>query len=335
LYEDLPRPPDGRAIIPDPRNDENLVISGLHCAVLLFHNAAVEWVRRTTPLTDPAAVFVAARRLTTWHYQWVVVHEFLPLVVGHALVDDILRRGWRVYCPLRDVPFIPVEFQGACYRMGHSMVRPSYRANFIGKNGGPFVALLFDAAQSEGSDPDDLSGGHRAPRRFVGWHTFFDFGDGNVKPNKRIDTALSSPLFSLPLRAIAARDLPTVLPQRTLLRHLTWALPSGQAIAGALGAPVLSADDLGELRPYGLGLERSTPLWYYTLKEAQLLAQGLTLGPVGGRIVAEVILGLLQLDRTAYLHTAWRPTLPQADGRVSGEFGMVDFLTFAGVGAQR
>ena len=90
------------------------------------------------------------------------------------------------------------------------------------------------------------------------------------------------------------------------------------------------------MRPYGLGLEASTPLWYYTLKEAEVLAQGLTLGPVGGRIVAEVIIGLLQLDRDSYIQTTdWRPTLPQADGRVTGEFRMVDFLTFAGVGGQR
>jgi len=335
LYEDLPRTTDGRAIIPEPRNDENLVISGLHCAVLLFHNAAVDWVTCTTDITDPAAVFAAAQQLTIWHYQWMIVHEFLPLVVGQTMVDDILASGRTVYRPRHHVPFIPVEFQGACYRMGHSMVRPSYRANFTGDNDAPFFALIFDSSQSDTADPADLSGGHRAPRRFVGWHTFFDFGDGNVKPNKRIDTAISSPLFSLPLRAIASHDLPTALPQRTLLRHITWSLPSGQSVARALGVPVLSPDDLGELRSYGLGLETSTPLWYYTLKEAEILAQGLTLGPMGGRIVAEVVIGLLQLDRASYIQTDWNPVLPQADGEVTGDFGMVDFLTFAGVGDQR
>jgi hypothetical protein len=102
-----------------------------------------------------------------------------------------------------------------------------------------------------------------------------------------------------------------------------------------MGAPVLGPDVFAELRPYGLGLERSTPLWYYTLKEAEVLAQGPTLGPVGGRIVAEVILGLLQLDRASYLQTPWRPTLPQADGRVTGAFRMADFVTYARVGGHR
>ena len=60
---------------------------------------------------------------------------------------------------------------------------------------------------------------------------------------------------------------------------------------------------------------------------------GRHLGPVGGRIVGEVFIGLLQLDRDSYLnaHRRWRPTLPERSGRVTGDFKMVDFLTFAGV----
>jgi hypothetical protein len=224
---------------------------------------------------------------------------------------------------------MPVEFQAAAYRMGHSMVRPSYRANLAGDDGQPFFAFIFDPAQQGKPDPDDLRGGCRAARRFVGWQTFFDFGDGEVRPNKRIDTKISTPLFSLPLGAIAGHDTPTALPQRNLLRHLTWQLPSGQRIAGTMGVPPLNASQLSELAPLGVGFERSTPLWYYVLKEAELLADGLHLGPVGGRIVAEVLLGLLRTDPGAYLSAQpnWRPTLPSA----SGSFRMTDFLTFAGV----
>jgi hypothetical protein len=224
---------------------------------------------------------------------------------------------------------MPVEFQAAAYRMGHSMVRPSYRANLAGDNGQPFFAFIFDPAQEGTTDPDDLRGGRRAPRRFVGWQTFFDFGDGEVRPNKRIDTKISTPLFSLPLAAIASHDPPTALPQRNLLRHLTWQLPSGQRIARAMGIRPLDASQLGELAALGVGFERSTPLWYYVLKEAELLADGLHLGPVGGRIVAEVFLGLLQTDPRSYLSAKpdWQPTLPSS----SRSFRMTDFLTFAGV----
>jgi hypothetical protein len=224
---------------------------------------------------------------------------------------------------------MPVEFQGACYRMGHSMVRPSYRANLAGDHGQPFFAMVFDPAAG-GADPDDLRGGARAPRRFIGWQTFFDFGDGQVKPNKRIDTKLSTPLFNLPLGAIASHDPPTALAQRTLLRHLTWSLPSGQAIARALGLPALSKADLSLLAPYGHRLDRSTPLWLYILREAEVAADGLHLGPVGGRIVAEVLIGLMESDPGSYLAAdpGWTPTLP---ARTKGAFDMVDLLTFAGV----
>ena len=104
-----------------------------------------------------------------------------------------------------------------------------------------------------------------------------------------------------------------------------------------MGVAALTTSQLHELSHYGLGLEKSTPLFYYVLKEAELIADGLTLGPVGGRVVAEVFIGLLQLDPTSYLSVqpSWTPTLPQADGHVTGSFRMVGFLTFAGVGEQR
>lgn len=331
-YEDLPRAADGSAIIADPRNDENLILAGMHAAFLKFHNAAVDHVRHKDKAK--AGNFAEARQLTTWHYQWMLVHEFLPMFVGPAMVADILANGRRFYRP-NDGGAIPVEFQAAAYRFGHSMVRPSYRANLAGNHdGGPFFGFIFDSAAAPSLDPDDLVGGFRSSRRFVGWQTFFDFGDGAVKPNKRIDTKLSSPLFSLPLHAIASGDNPTVLPQRTLLRHVTWSLPSGQDVARAMGAPVVPTADLAQLAQHGLGLDASTPLFFYVLKEAEIFEDGLHLGSVGGRIVAEVFLGLLQLDPDSYLNThppGWRPTLPTRRGSVTGDFRMVDFLTFAGV----
>jgi heme peroxidase len=327
LFEDLARVDDGTntAIIPDPRNDENLMIAGLQCAFILFHNNAVEWARARG--YKGSSTFEAARQLTTWHYHWLVVHQFLPQIVGQAMVDDVLNKGRRFYKPRMRQGFMPVEFQTGAYRMGHSMVRPSYRANLAGDNGKAFFGMIFDPAGEGEADPVDLRGGARAPRRFIGWQTFFDFGDGQVKPNKRIDTKISTPLFNLPLGAIASHDLPTALPQRNLLRQLTWSLPSGQAVADAIGAPALADADLAELQAYGF--QSSTPLWYYVLKEAEVMADGLHLGPVGGRIVAEVLIGLLQTDTASYLvqKPKWTPTLTTA----GKSFVMKDFLTFAGV----
>ena len=341
LFEDLPRTSKKTAIIADPRNDENLIIAGLHAAVLLFHNKAVDYVEDRDRRASPDEVFRRARELTRWHYQWMIVHEFLPLFIGQSLVNDILSRGRKFYRPRE--AFIPVEFQGAVYRFGHTLVRPSYRANLAGDNGSPFFAMIFDPNDEGQADPVDLRGGARAPRRFIGWQTFFDFGTtftdgpGNtnpaIRPNKLVDTRISTPLFHLPLAAIPSGDPPISLPQRNLLRHVTWSLPSGQSIAREINVPSLSRTDLSELRPLGQRLDESTPLWYYALKEAQVMAGGLRLGPVGGRIVGEVIIGLLQLDQRSYLgaNSRWRPTLPTRSGQVTGNFRMIDFLTFAGV----
>jgi Animal haem peroxidase len=327
IFEDLPRAGDGTAIIGDPRNDENLMIAGLHAAFIRFHNHAVDSVRDANPRASVDDAFAEARRLTTWHYHWLVLHEFLPLFVGQAMVDDILTNGRRFYRPALGQAFIPVEFQGAAYRFGHSMVRPSYRANLKGDNGSPFFGMIFDPAGEGQADPVDLRGGARAPRRFIGWQTFFDFGDGEVKPNKQVDTRISTPLFNLPLAAIPSRDQPQALAQRNLLRHLTWSLPSGQDIAAQIGVSALTQDDLNELKRSGFA--DSTPLWYYVLKEAELKAGGLHLGPVGGRIVGEVLIGLLQSDPGSYLvaKPKWQPTL----GPTRGRFRMTDFLRFAGV----
>ena len=73
---------------------------------------------------SPDEVFHDVRKLTTWHYQWMILHEFLPLFIGQDLVNGILEGGRRFYRP--EEAYIPVEFQGAAYRFGHSMVHPSY-----------------------------------------------------------------------------------------------------------------------------------------------------------------------------------------------------------------
>jgi hypothetical protein len=352
-FEDVPRSADGTAILGDPRNDENMMISGLQAAFILFHNRVVDQVREDEGFSFDSGrsergdfdrdrdgdgnrgTFGDARRLVTRHYQWIIVNEFLPSIVGRDLVIQTLQgireRGPRFYTSrLGDEASIPVEFQIA-YRFGHSLIRPSYRANLAGDNDGPFFGFIFDPLGEGQGDPVDLRGGARAPRRFIGWQTFFNFGGDqatHVRPNKVIDTKLSTPLFNLPLQTIASGDPPTSLAQRNLLRHLTWSLASGQDIARELRIRPLTSSQLSELAQFGVGLENSTPLWYYILKEAEL-AGGDRLVGVGAKIVCEVFLALLALDEDSYLNRrGWRPTLPR---RSPDNFTMVDLLTFAGV----
>ncbi|MBU3079515.1 peroxidase family protein [Sphingomonas quercus] len=332
---DLPRNSQNVALIGDPRDDENIIIAQLQLGFLKFHNAVVDYVRTRIKLTAPGEIFAEAQRIVRWHYQWMIVHQFLRKTCGDAVVDDVLQNGGKFF-KWSNEPFIPVEFSVAAYRFGHSQVRPSYRANFTGGAGGtPFFAMIFTPTPSTPTDPDDLSGGCRAPRRFVDWPTFFDFGDGNVKPNKKIDTTLSTALFHLPGSVVAnpdARTNPASLAQRNLLRHLTFSLPSGQRVARSMQLPELSRGDLADLKPHGF--DDRTPLWFYILREAETMENGERLGPVGARIVAEVFLGLLQGDSSSYLaqDPEWNPFLPTVDGSKTGDdFSMIDLLRYAGV----
>lgn len=352
VRDDVPRDAAGKAIIGDSRNDENVVISQMHLALMSFHNAVTDYLveEHADKSVSAADLFASARRLVTWHYQWIVLHEFLPALIGQDRVDQILEDGLKYYKPAnmpaqaasqngKSQARIPVEFAIAAYRFGHSQVRPSYRLNFGPPEGRPFFAFLFnDNEDPNAADPNDLRGGKRAPRRFVDWQTFFDFNDGNARPNKRIDGKLSSPLMALPGSRGAAPGLPAdgvqSLPARTLTRHVDFGLPSGQAVAEKMHMTALGPGQLHEIAHLGLDsrntMATSTPLFYYVLKEAELMEDGMRLGPVGARIVGEVLIGVLKADQASYLSRMpdWQPSLPCAR---AGKFTMADLLRFAGV----
>ena len=118
---DVPRNSQNTALVVDPRNDENVIIAQLHLAFLKFHNAVVDQVMRDG-VTNPFQAFAEAQRLVRWHYQWIILHEYLPLIVGESVVENILKHG-RKYYKWRNAPFIPVEFSMAAFRLGHSQVR--------------------------------------------------------------------------------------------------------------------------------------------------------------------------------------------------------------------
>ncbi|WP_156135096.1 peroxidase family protein [Arthrobacter sp. L77] len=310
---DLPRTPAGTAIIGDPRNDENLIVSQLHLAFLTLHNHFVELGNS----------FTEARRLVRWHYQWAIVHDFLPRMVGSSLVDAMLlpeasgrgRADTRFYKPgNRLKPMIPLEFSVCAYRFGHSMIRAEYEMH-----DNTTFPLFGPAGQ-------DLRGSRPLPYDArADWNYFFDI-PGLEPPMGRntarlIDTQLSLPLANLPPTVVSHIDGAIyALAHRNLLRGVALGLPAGQDVAKALGIPPIPNARLGLYEPeWG----NKAPLWFYILKEAELQG-GRHLGPVGGRIVAEVILGLLSLDPDSYLnaHTRWTPADPA--------FGMGDLLKMSG-----
>jgi hypothetical protein len=305
---DLPRNAQGVALIGDPRNDVHLFAASLHVALLHAHNGLVDRLREEG--VAEADLQREARAALTWHYQWVVVHDFLPRVVGRDLVERVLGQGGRHFAPAPGEAFIPLEFADAAYRYGHGQIRHGYQL----VPGGPEHPLF----------PDLVGFGPIPPEHRLSWQRLFDLpGRPPAQRAKRLDGRLPASLIGLPHQVTGDLDVAAYrsLAVRDLLRGEATGLPSGEAVAERLEVPALRPDEVGVDWPGG------TPLWFYVLKEAEHRGEGHQLGPVGGRIVAEVLIGLLRADRGSYLSVdpSWRPTLPRHGDR----FGLADLLEFA------
>lgn len=312
---DLPRNSQGSALIGDPRNDENILVSQLHLLFLKFHNKVFN--EHTDTSLGTTARFEAAQKLVRWHYQWIVVNEFLPRIVGNQNVKKLLKA---TELPFPDGPFMPVEFSVAAYRFGHSQVRPGYRVN-----PGAGAALFPDDPSAPPSD-GDLRGGRPVPDRLlVDWSLFFG---PQAQPSKLVDTRISSVLIRLPDGVVppGTPDAQRSLATRNLQRGIDALLPSGQDVAARLDlSDPLSETQIWSGVPGGTG---PAPLWYYCLKEAEVRTKGLRLAGAGAAIVGSVILGILRADHASYLfqHPRWKPSLP---GKRSGRFTMSDLVNLA------
>ena len=309
---DLPRDEVGAAFLGDPRNDENLIVAQLHTVFLRLHNT----------FRDQGKSFTQAQQLCRWHYQWLIVHDFLPRIVGQAAVDRVLVRKSGVltaatsfYKPKNpNKPYMPIEYSGAVYRYGHSMIRAEYEVQ-----DGHTVPIF-------GRDGyEDLRGSRPIPENlWVDWNYFFDI-PGIESPDDRnmarkIDSQISMPLATLPSTVVApTADAIVALSERNLLRGKRLGLPAGQDVAVAMGLKPLTNAELGLSDP---GWAKKAPLWFYVLKEAEL-GGGQKLGAVGGRIVAEVILSLLAADKTSYFNA--NPSFNPGD-----RFAMGSLITMAG-----
>ena len=132
-----------KAIIPDPRNDENLAVAQTHLAMIRFHNRVVD----TLPASVPVAQrFDKARELVTKHYQWMLRTDYLPRICATGVVNNVFtngRKAFEVGVPPTDVPTMPIEFSVAAFRLGHSMIRRAYNWNQIFDDGFGSLDLLF------------------------------------------------------------------------------------------------------------------------------------------------------------------------------------------------
>ena len=322
---DVPRSqgPDFTALLGDPRNDENLIVSQLHHGFLKFHNQVIDELKdQIGPNKD---LFAEARQTVRHHYQWIVMHDFLKTMVGNdALVDDRLANGARFF---RRRPFrMPVEFAVAAYRFGHSMVRNRYKLNDALPEQSLMAVFQFV----------------RVPRLpvlsnwAIDFNRFFDTGSGlPVNQTRLIDTRLAAGLEKLPGQPAG---IFASLAARNLVRGLSFGVPSGQCVAKRLGIKPLTPQQIGqdatpeeEALLKGNLLKR-TPLWYYVLKEAEVLRGGHHLGPVGGMIVTETFARMLHDDPDSFIQIpGWTPTLPATRSGLSNDFKFIDLLDKAGI----
>jgi len=340
MRNDLPRSPEGMALVGDHRNDENLVVAQTHLAFLKFHNKVVDSLSGGT--NPPADTFGEARKLVSWHYQWLVLHDFVERITEDGLIAKILHDGRKFY-RFKTTPFMPVEFSAAAYRLGHSMVRQAYSHNRVFTFGSvpATLDLLFQFSGLSGGivgnlAPNPLTGPTPVsllPSNWIiDWRRFFDFKTPPSTPTfafnltRKIDPFLVPALHTLPGGG-------GNLAFRNLRRGVLLGLPSGQDVAKAMKIKnPLTSDEIAS-GPDGQiakqqGLHKKTPLWYYILKEAQVRSAGERLGPVGATIVAEVFVGLVAGDKKSYLsQPKWKPTLP---AKQPGTFTMTDLLQFVG-----
>ena len=336
------------AIIPDPRNDENLAVAQTHLALIRFHNRVVDSLPGSVP---DGQRFARARRLVTKHYQWMIKTDYLPRICAPGVVNDVFtngRKAFEVGAAPNAMPTMPIEFSVAAFRLGHSMIRSAYNWNARFDNGAGTLDLLFEFAALNGT----LGGSQRLPSNWIAdFRRLYDFSEAN-KPNltvpeakfnraMRIDTSLANPLKALPgfpqneanlaFRNLVRARMVKLATGQQMTRFLKskgvqlTALTHAQLRDGRNGA------DLGALtQQQRAAVLKNTPLWFYLLREAEFNAGRLK--GVGARIVAETFHRAMEGSRASIVRDpSWRPEF----GPNRNTFRMVDLLLFAFEGKKK
>lgn len=354
---DLPR--DGetqKALVADPRNDENLAIAQTHVAFIKFHNKVVDTLKAQGH--GEADLFDCARIQAVRHFQWIVLHDYLPRLVDEKVIDCAVNHGrrWFRVRGAEDL-YMPLEFSAAAFRFGHSMVRGEYQWNLyhargdLGRPSGAFLPELFgQTAFSGGIGTRERPGQPtRSPglttEWIIDWRRFYEF----TQPAYRVERSRFNMArgidthFDFRLEEMDGFPHGSLPPEkksitvRNLLRGFALGLPTGEEVAAYIGEEPLAHDKVAG-GPHGEVLSAPafrgrTPLWYYVLKEAELNG-GNQLGPVGGRIVAETLVGLIKHSRYSILDAPdWLPSYTERRDPKTGRplFEMTDLLHFAGV----
>jgi hypothetical protein len=332
-----------RAVIGDGRNDENLAVATVHLAFARLHNRIVDHA----PSGSADERYNWARTRVRWIYQWLLVNVYLPSVCHGPTLARIVdgeaplykRFLERVGSDGKRMP-MPLEFSVAAFRFGHSTARAEYDWNANFGRSDPGGASIIDRAPFQlmfsftGNGRMNEGPSLRLPSGWiVDTPRFLNAGPiQHADRNTRlIDTHIAPPLHMMQNEVDGVHDVLKRLPRRNLRRGQRLALPTAQSCIAALAAggeaiealssDQLTAGDIGETLVQG-GFVEHTPLWFYVLKEAEVLCDGMRLGPLGTHLVAQTLVGLVVHGPNTYFHEAgsddgrWHP---QDDVQPAGE----------------
>jgi hypothetical protein len=332
---DLPRSKH-EALIADLRNDENLIISQLHLALLLFHNNAAMALR--PEFSDRKQLFAEARKELTLHYQWCILHDFLPQLLWEDTLDEVLSAGPKPAATAG----VPMEFTTAAFRFGHSLVSDTYDFNDNFGIGGKLTEsaslLQLFTFTSRGGMANGKGG--QLPNHWIAdWKRLTRTSSNKISGSDKIDLALADGMLNKMAHGNNLQHASIFF--RNILRGYHRRIPFGQELAGKMRVKIVPASDIADMLPANmadlareLDLTSHTPAWLYFLCEARHFGKGEKLGPAASRIIAETFVGALKKNPESILNLpgGWTPA---RRGRIRVKEGPIndirDLLEFSGV----
>lgn len=316
---DLPRI-DRMALIADPRNDHNLALAQVHNMIARFHLHVCSKCKGNSAYH---------RQITRNFFQYAVLNDFLPRIVGHKLFKQVTESERRAVMTYAKPGFVlPLEFALAFFRFGHAMVRGTY-SHWTSDQGAPAsTQSLFDRTGGGSLRAD------RDPPLEDNWAMQWEHMLEGVDPNVQtglplrpspIGPGLTKTMRELPQEIsrnpICPRDKKLNIAVETLLRGAELDLPSAQQLARHLGVSTLDLEKKSGLaaalehasQPLVDALEQKkgayfiehTPLWLFTLLEAKAIAGGMHLGPLAGLVVAETLHAAIAADEQGILGASY------------------------------
>ena len=287
---DLPRNAAGKAIVPESRNDINVILAQIHRLIQRVHNVLLD-----EGIADDA---LQARQWVTHLYHGVVVDHLMRDLLEPGVYKLLFEQNTDVI--MLDKQRIPYFFSHAAFRFGHSMVRRFY--------------TLSDQASHVNLD-ELVSPGKPIPRsHHINWA--FLFNGGESSPALAIDTSIARGMQFIPSLSPCQRQTEVNVIKQNILAPMRKGLPAGvDFVKQWLEADPSVADGVAGV--YGidsdalktLGLEAITslhhtnlsefdlatlPLWPYLLAEAEIQQDGQCLGVLGSVMVGQVIKRALQ-----------------------------------------